>query len=160
MTRRGPARDDDEDGVTSVTISGPGEVGVTLIPIGVADRPLCAIASDLLTKACTRADKACLMIGLVPDVVARRAEESNELQRRFSATGSTVEKAMLDLGVPARLLPALKAGLKIEIHNTERLLKKQTELRLETEETEARQSQLSRLLERLDVAGLGAEAAE
>jgi hypothetical protein len=125
-----------------------------MIAIAIPDRPLCSIGVALLTKACERAHKALRVVSVTSEMVAKREADAAELQSRLD------DETLMGLGLPVRLVPSLRVGLSIEYVKVQDSLEKQTELMLDTTDTETRVKALDRLMSALDMAQLGGETQE
>ena len=125
-----------------------------LVFVAVPDRPVCIVGLELLEKAVKAARAALSAIGRDPDLVEPRDAECQELQARLIPEND-IAKSQLELGIPARCLPSLRAGLSLEWEKATKMLKAQQELVMETDETATRIKQIDRVIAALDVAGLG-----
>lgn len=142
--------------MTTLTLESAGR-SVTLVPIQVRDRPLCVVGLDLLANAIKKAKKAIKAIGLDEDLVSERETDCAALYTLFTSKDAGIQ-AQLNLGIPAKYVPTLRAGLALEYDQCKALEETQGELRLDPEETSDRLNQVDALIAELDVAKLGRNA--
>lgn len=116
------------------------------------DRPLCHLALTLLRKQIKAAKEALASLRLDDAAVLLREAEADFLSQCLDGN-------VPSLGLPGHLLPALRAGLAIELDRVAKLQKAQLDLLVGTDDTSDRIKQLDRLLSDLDVAQMQEAAA-